>query len=877
MLKLFNLFAFLLLLFVPHLAYCQENTKKITVIDGETTQALEGVICKLYTAEGDLIDYLLSSKTGEIYIELDDTPAYLIFSYLGFENQTVQYPNLLALKEIRLTAKPIEMDEIVIKTQAITQVGDTINYSITPFKSKEDRYLKDVLAKLPGLTINANGGVSYQGKTINRFYMEGLDLLGNQYTIATTNLPIDAVQSIQLIENNQHIKALKDIEFSDKAAINIKFKADYKQKPFGELQAAIGESPFLVQSKAFATAINKNNQTLATIKTDHTGIAIERETREQLDYNDLFSFEPPPPLYLNKATIQQIPMDEKRYAFNKSYLATLNHLKKLSKDASIRFKLDATNNHQKQASYYVSDYDLMDGQLLSLKEERHLAIKTTRLGASTTYEKNSESTYVKNEIKTSVNWDTSREYLRSNDAVFHNKTRQTSAIVQHRFSYIFGKKDHNYTVDAFIKFINQPEHIYLASTRNTSEQAFDNQKIVNNHLLFKAQIAKIVPLYANPLTLKLAFYYNNDELKTQLNLQHIPDSIHPYQFLFHANTQLKQYTGAFTAHYTYYYKKGSISLVFPFIYQQHTVAQRNMWVNRNSGNFLFTPSLMLTYNINQMWKLNATVNYSESLSQLDQYFQGMTKTTYRNFNLYTDLPSRNKLMHYRIDFEHHNLVHALFFSCSVSYQPSSSTSLEVVDYRTDYTLTSRKKKQVKAGQFSIQGRVSKLATALKTTFALHSSFDYGKNNIGQQEIVFANYSNKWGLGFEVYNKMFNWLSIQYLASDTTFWESNVYRTTAKLHNITQQISLALVAIPYLQIKINGEHNYNVIDNSKSYQNFFIDVSASYTFNRTEFTLVAQNLVNNKEYSFTSYQGLNSSLLRIPIRGRSILIGATVRF
>lgn len=865
---------FVLLLVLP--VYSQSVLIKGKVINGENDEPIEGVICKVYDSTDEMITYALSTKSGEVLIKSDETPAYIVFSYLGFQNERVEYTSFIKSKEVKLFSKAIEIEEIVIKSQAITQEGDTLNYSVSPFKGKEDRYLKDVLKKLPGITINTTGAITYQGKPINKFYMEGLDLLGNQYTIASNNLPIDAVQSVQVIENNQHIKTLKGVEFSENAALNIKFKEEYKQKPFGEVKTAFGGSSLLSSNKVFATLIAKDSQTLVTAKSDNTGVNIEKENREQIDFTDLFSFDMPLKQYIGNTSIRRIPMDEKRYLFNETYLGSINHLKKLAKEATLRFKVDITKDHKQQDSYYISNYDLMDGEVLTLNEDRNVMLSNTRLNASVNYEKNSTAVYFKNELKTIFNWQRSNESLLQGMDQFTNHVKQDNVTIQNRLAYIFGTNDNKYTIDAFIKYVDQPERMTLNTLKGTDKvSSMDRQKVDNKHLLFKVQSGKTMRVWSNPLSFNLELYYNNDELKTRLET----DKKYGFldQYLHDNSVRLKKYGTTLTTSYTYYLKEGNLRINIPLKYEQHSVSDRIGVQNEEKGNFLITPSVSFNYNLNQLWKFNANTSYTESVSQIDNYYQGVVMATYRDFMTYGNLPQKYKSMRYEIGLDHRNLLTSVFFNLNIGYQSSKVNVANQGYYAKDYTWINKVGQDIKMEKLYLNTRVSKLFSELKTTLALSTSYEYYKSDIWQQNTLFANYSNQWTIGFESFVKKLDWMSIQYIISDNIFWENNQFRKTDKLHNITQQVNLSFFTLKNLQLQLSGEHNYNDIGNMESYSNFFVDATASYKMKRIEFTALLQNLLDKKEYSFTSYSGLNSNSLKIPIRGRSILLGAAFSF
>ena len=78
------------------------------------------------------------------------------------------------------------VSEITVKAKPIKIKGDTIQYLLTTYKKEGDRTLADVLARVPGFDVNKeNGEIQYEGKSISNFYIEGMDLMGGKYGLAT--------------------------------------------------------------------------------------------------------------------------------------------------------------------------------------------------------------------------------------------------------------------------------------------------------------------------------------------------------------------------------------------------------------------------------------------------------------------------------------------------------------------------------------------------------------------------------------------------------------------------------------------------------------------------------------------------------------------
>ena len=124
------------------------------------------------------------------------------------------------------------LQEVVVKAPEVYQRGDTLNYRLSAFTGAADYTLSDALKKLPGVEVSDEGAIKYLGKDISDFYIEGLDLLGGKYNVATQSLPAAYVTSVQVLTNHQPVK-VDEAAFSDDVAINIKLSKHAKLRPVG--------------------------------------------------------------------------------------------------------------------------------------------------------------------------------------------------------------------------------------------------------------------------------------------------------------------------------------------------------------------------------------------------------------------------------------------------------------------------------------------------------------------------------------------------------------------------------------------------------------------------------------------------------------------
>ena len=173
------------------------------IVEEGTGRLVSDVICSATDLKGEKVfAYTMSGEQGEyrlrFYAEVDSV--CLRFALLGYKNVVLICKNVSGQKDITFVPTQFQLKEVTVKAAPMWSVGDTLNYRVEAFQGGEDRVIGDVLKKLPGIKVSENGAITYQGEPINRFYIEGLDLLRAKYGIATNNIPADAVEKVQVLE-----------------------------------------------------------------------------------------------------------------------------------------------------------------------------------------------------------------------------------------------------------------------------------------------------------------------------------------------------------------------------------------------------------------------------------------------------------------------------------------------------------------------------------------------------------------------------------------------------------------------------------------------------------------------------------------------------
>ena len=188
--------------------------------------------------------YSITAADGRYSIAVPVNQKYsLKASYIGFqafnEELVVEKSNIKKdiLLQLGITLEAIE----IVKEMPVTIKGDTIVYNSDSFTNGTERKLEDVLKKLPGVEVNADGEIQVEGKNIQKVMVDGKDFFDGDSKIAVKNIPADALDKLEFIRNFNEVQNLKGLQNNEEnVALNIKLKENKKNFWFGDITAGTG-------------------------------------------------------------------------------------------------------------------------------------------------------------------------------------------------------------------------------------------------------------------------------------------------------------------------------------------------------------------------------------------------------------------------------------------------------------------------------------------------------------------------------------------------------------------------------------------------------------------------------------------------------------
>lgn len=190
------------------------------------------------------IQFAIADELGRYRLELENIPYTVTASYMGYE--PLKFEVVLSettVRDLVLKPKAEGLKEVVIEMPVVVK-EDTIIYNVNKFVTGEERKLKDVLKKLPGVEVGKDGVVTVQGKKVTVMLVENRKFFGGGSKLAVENIPANAVDQVEVLDNYNQVAFLKNLQDSDEMAMNIKLKEDKKDFVFGDIEAGKGNEDF---------------------------------------------------------------------------------------------------------------------------------------------------------------------------------------------------------------------------------------------------------------------------------------------------------------------------------------------------------------------------------------------------------------------------------------------------------------------------------------------------------------------------------------------------------------------------------------------------------------------------------------------------------
>ncbi len=806
------------------MAYAEVSAQSLTgrVVDGQHAP-LEAVSVVLLEKSGKKpLAFVRTDADGHFAMPFfEKKEGVLTFNLLGYAKDSIDAQRFKQGQTIVMKEQSYNLKEVKIKAPRIAQRGDTLTYSVNVFKQQQDRSIADVIAKMPGLQVNEDGTIEYQGRRINKFYIEGMDMLGSKYAQVSENLSADKVKSVQVYENHQTIKMLRGLDFSEQAALNIVLRDDAKNVWRGMVDLGAGSSlqkgaDFLCDSRLNSMLFSRKMQTFSLYKFNNCGT----ELKESVNLRKFFGYGMPEASnFVDNISLDVPEISPLRTRMNQTHMLSSNWLFKTGKDADLRFQLSGVFDRTKIEEETVTEYT---------------DIATDNRIAEYSYARNHKN-FVSGELLYRVNSD--RLFLTNNFSTSLTFDRGTGTAIVNSQQQDLYVKPHKRTLSDELEMINK-----LKNGMHLNSRAYISYNYLPSKLLTAGGGLQ-------ELNQSVVFWGATTAFSHPLGKINARYSVGNEGFTQHAEEDNRQLALDYTQHTT----KATVEL-----YKQNETLSWNIRLplallaqslgNSNHQCLEFEPYLSLAYKPNARWNITATYTYSEQPKDGLESWQTPLFMSYLaqkcgNGNFYS-----MKMHTANLHAAFKNVRYGLFASLRAGYNYCPNNMLSA--HQLDGIVYSSVATTYMCGSstFYASGKLTKDFGG-KVSVGLSAYISQSRSYILWNDNPVANRFRNVNASISLSYRPCVWFSVEensYLFHTESKREQTVDLAAYGQSTNTFNHTLDLFLTPRKWVIKWKNEFYHSNDKSASF-NFFSDMSIAYKLKDSEISLCLNNLMGNDTY------------------------------
>ncbi len=845
----------------------------ITNLSHEPIGKANVVVLKI--GEAAIRAFSITNNEGNYSIkvpELEADSLVIRVTHIAYEKEEKIIPNRTQKIDFQVINTSVELEEIIFENrEPIRKYGDTLRYDVESFKRQEDRVIADVLKRMPGIEVKSDGKILYQNQPINKYYIEGLDLLEGKYNLANQNLPADAVAKVEVLENHQPIRILDSLVYSGKAALNIKLKKSIAVTGTAEL--GMGFLPLLWKANITPMLFNKKQQLIVSYQTNNTGknIANQLKYLSATEWMEYFEMQTLPFQWLGIVPLNLPPLQEKIWLDNQTHVLNFNHLTRLKKDFQLKSSLSYLHDYQQQYGKMTSRFFMPSGTV-ELEEIQRNAFRFRELEGKFILEKNTTKNFLRNEFSFERKWNQEEGLITGTQNV-HQKVNLSNSHISNRLKWIFPikntlltfKSNTHYTEKMPSLLTNVPYFDTLFSSPTARQMLQFSDFHTKNSLHFGRKIGKwmVVP--------KIGFSLD----KQQLNSWILGETEARLSSDFQNNLSYLRTYLFVDSEWHYQHKNWYIQFRTPF-------GQRNFEAisseqPRKMTQFTFEPRISVRKEW-MYWKVNLDGHRRNKFGTIQEIYPSYILQNYRNLTLY-NAPIRQETHHIlRAGMSFQDPISAFFVGINYTYTHQTKNILlqNSILPNGQNIVEAITQKNISDSHITTL-HTSKYSSKIKTTWKFKQSFSWTKTPIFMEEFRTSISNRQINSEASIETNPMRWLSWFWRGNLTWFKnqlnESELNEIFSQNHEIGLRLYPSKTQTLGMTFTYLRNHYFERPD-----EVYFLNLNYRHSLKKgIDLDLNFNNILNTKYFYTIHNQLFTAQISEFQLRPRQIYVGLKFGF
>ena len=833
-----------------------------TVVDRETDEPVVGASVIVKGADGKIKKFASSKADGSFAMTMPSVSGCrLEVTMMSYSRQSMPLDNVEFPLIVRMEPGTTLLKEVTVKADRIREQGDTISYRVGSFAQAQDRSIGDVLKRMPGIDVAKSGKIQYQGEDINKFYIEGADLLGGKYGIATNGISHEDVGAVEVMENHQPMQVLSGIAYSNKAAINLKLKNKAKAtwSFHGDAGGGYSWEPTgaIWDGELFAMAVMPGFQNITTLRTNNTG--------ENLSSSETDFFAENRQTGLSRQVSIGLPgvpsLSDKRTLFNRSFLVSTNNLWKFGR-GEFKANIDYSFNRVEAAAENITTYFLNEGNRL-ISENRSGTEHSHSLSGKFIYELNQKTAFINNTLQTNIDWD-DLNLATTGSLPNRQSAKLPDYYVSNKFKLIKRFKGNH-----LVTFHSVNEWESLPQSLNIDINGQHFRQHISDHAFYTHKSAAYA-FNIKGVTLSLEGGIKGYIRSMDSQLPDLPEEL---PGLTENVVNTNYITVYATPRLEYWVRRVNLSLNLPVSYAHYNFDK----AIANHNELYFSPSLNFNWKPNNRFSGSLRGGLGRSPMNLNLIHPGLIMTNYRTLKAGVDNFYNSSSQNVSANFNYKHTRRGLFANGMVMHSWTHLPYSMAQQLYGEYVVYSYADAANDSKMLMAMGNIGKTLDFMRGSCNVNGSFNRNESHLLSQRQSVNSVSTGWSIGGKINGTPCRWFSFDYRIdySDSRLTMNGV--SESWLSTMENELSLTFIPHRKWQWTVCGEHYRNELTEHNYKDIVMLDTRLTYQLNkRIEFAASLTNILNKRSYNYTTYSQLSSFESRRHLRGRQLLFSISLR-
>ena len=835
------------------------------------------VIVKLVSGSKTLA-FTSSNAQGVYSLEVKNAPTgevTLQFTHISYEKESerVMLKERVTKLDMILTPKSISLKEVTVKADPLRQRGDTLSHNLASFLGKGDVTLEDGLKRLPGVDVAQSGAISYMGKPISQFNIEGLDMLGGKYNLATRNIPADYVTQVEIVRNHHSRRVEKDVP-SNEVSMNIKLSKKAKLKPFGQEEAGAGymeDGNDRLQTLLGVTGMMFTDkfQTICSLKGGNYKNFARADMYDHFGGSDVTT----PATSLFGGFDDGAP-PQGEYLYQRNGMATLNGIHKLDSATTVKVNADYSYHRATHDISQSSTYLAGTGDYVTVSEQTSPLTKVHLPKLTMNYLKNANRVYLSETFVLKGKFEQNEGDVLANGSLVEQR-RKTSSFEVGNDLFWMGRteKGTRRHVNASVAFKRTPtlRLSFVNDGQGYGQTAQSSTLSMNVGSSFNIPIGKTFRLN---LPVSVSAMY--DDLETIYS----PPSTGGVGGGSVNDIRGWSFTPSLNPGFEIHSKNRRFYLCAGL-----GAALKGLYYNKmNYTKPVLNPSMGINYTFSANSKLSFSTGYFTEIGDMLTLLTEPMQVDYRTVRTSSGIIGESNSWGTSGDWKWQLPMQYFTLSVAASHNVTKRNTLTAQSISGIDISTSALQRDTRSRSTNFSVAATKNIPSLFAKLGADASYGFGDSeqaisspkDVGQERAdIIKTRTNTYNLHANASITPLQWLELRY---DIRYgWSRSRYSEESNtVTSLTHSGAIHIFPIATLDLSLDYDHVRRQITTDQYKRMSLFNASAQYKWKQCVLRLELTNLLNQRSYSYTVFDGINTYTYDYGLCGRTALMRLTFK-